>query len=255
QRGKGVPRVAGEPSGAAQAHRVSAGPEVLPAVVPVPDAPGGDDRQGDPRVPQLLDHAQPDRLDRPAGQAAEAVLQQRLPGFRVQPEPFDGVDRGQGRNTVLGGQLGVRDVVVVRGQLQDHRVVAARHGLDQHRFDDLVEVEVDVVAGDVELDRRDVAGRHPLVDLVDEGDELLRREPADRDDRVLLAGARVVVAQVGVDADVAPAEGVQPAAVDLAQRLPVLLDQRGQLPQRPDVAGGEVALPGFDGDRAGGDGT
>src|SRR5690606_28565531 len=44
QRGKGVPRVAGEPSGAAQAHRVSAGPEVLPAVVPVPDAPGGDDR-------------------------------------------------------------------------------------------------------------------------------------------------------------------------------------------------------------------
>ncbi len=132
-------------------------------------------------------------------------------------------------------------------------MVAARHRLGQHRFDDLVEVEVDVVAGDVELHRGDLAGRHRGVDLVDQRDELFGGEAADGDDGVLLAGARVVVAQVGVDPDIAPAEGVEPAAVDLPQRLTVALDQCGQFVQRPHVAGGEVPLAGLDGERAGGD--
>ena len=133
-------------------------------------------------------------------------------------------------------------------------MVAARHRLVEDVLQDRREVEVDVVAAHVELDRGDLAGGHGGVDPVDERDELLRREPAERDDRPLLAGARVVVAQVGVDPDVAPAERVDPAGVGAAQDRRVAPQQPGQLAQRVVVAGAEVALAGLDGERPGGHG-
>ena len=77
QRAEGVAGVAGEPHGAAEAHGVGARPEVLPAVVHGPDAAGRDDRQGHAGVAQLRDHPQADRLDRPAGEPAVAVREER----------------------------------------------------------------------------------------------------------------------------------------------------------------------------------
>ena len=255
QRGEGVAGIAGQPGGAAQAHRVGAGPEVLAAVVHGPDPAGRDDRQGDPGVAQLGDHPQPDRLDRPAGQAAEPVGQQGLPGAGVEPQRLDGVDGGEPGHARAGGLGGVAQVVVVRRELEQHGMVAARHRLVEHVLQDRGEVEVDVVARDVELDGRDVARRNRGVDPVDQGHELLGGEPAEGDDRPLVAGAGVVVAQVGVDADVAPAEGVDEAGVGAAQHGAVAAQQAGQLAQRPPVAGGEVPLAGLHGEGPGGDGA
>ena len=90
-------------------------------------------------------------------------------------------------------------------------------GLGQDLVDDLVEAEVDVVTGDVELDSRDLARRDVLVHVADEPAELLGGEAAERDDPVEAARARVVLPEVGLDADVRPAEGVHPAGVDLPE--------------------------------------
>ena len=233
QRGERVAGVAGQPGRAAQAHRVGAGPEVLAAVVDGADPTGGDDRQRHSGLAQLGDHAQPDRLDRPPGQPAVAVGQPRRAGARVQPQRLHRVDRGQrGHPGRRPPAAALAQVVVVRRQLEDHRMVAAGHGLVEHVGQDRREVEVDVVAGHVELDRGDVARRHRRVHPVDERDELRGREPAQRDDHPLVPGARVVVAQVGVDADVAPAERVEPAAVGAAQDRAVAPQQAGELAQR-----------------------
>ena len=71
-----------------------------------------------PGVAQLGDDAQPDRLDRPAGDAAEAVLHERLAGLGIEAQRLDRVDRRQRRDPVALGQPGLADVVLVRGELR-----------------------------------------------------------------------------------------------------------------------------------------
>jgi hypothetical protein len=57
-------------------------------------------------------------------------------------------------------------------------VAAGRDRAPQHLVEDVLEREVHVVAGDVELDRRDAPYRHPLVDRLDQLAELVGREAA-----------------------------------------------------------------------------
>ena len=97
-------------------------------------------------------------------------------------------------------------------------MVAARHRLGQHRRPGSSEKSKLTLWQDTLNSTAAMSpGGTAALTRVHQGDELRGREPAQRDDHPLVPGARVVVAQVGVDADVAPAEGVQPAAVGAAQ--------------------------------------
>ena len=134
-------------------------------------------------------------------------------------------------------------------------MAAQRHRLCQNRVDDLVEAEVDVVTGDVELDRGDGSRRGVLVHVLHETRELLGREAAEGDDAVELVGAWVVIPEVRFDADVRPAEGVHPAAVDSPKGARVAPQQPRPLAHTPVGLRREVTLArlerhGSRGDRA-----
>ena len=208
-----------------------------------------------PCVAQLGHHPQRDRLDGPAGEPAVAVGQPRRAGARVEPQRLHRVDRRERGHARPRRLAGVAQVVVVGRELEDHRVVAAGHRLVEHVLEDRREVEVHVVAAHVELHGGDVARGHRGVHPVHERHELLGGEAAQRDDRALVPGVRVVVGEVGVDADVAPAERVDPPTVGAAQHPPVAAQQAGQLARGPVLAGGEVALAGLHRERAGGHGA
>ena len=119
ERSERVERHPRQPDRAAQADRIGAGPEELAAIVEVANPGGGDDRQVNARIAKFRDNAQPDRLDRPTGDAAEAVLHERLAGLRIQPEALDRVDGGQGGDPIPLREPGLLHVVLVRGELED----------------------------------------------------------------------------------------------------------------------------------------
>ena len=106
----------------AERARIRTRPEKLAAVVEIADAGRCDDRQPDPGLAQLGDDPKPDRLDRSARERAVAVLQVGLARLRIEPQRLDGVDGGQTGNPVALRQPGVLEVVVVGGDLEDHRV-------------------------------------------------------------------------------------------------------------------------------------
>src|SRR5947207_15472799 len=90
QRTKRIAPVRRQPDLAAQADRVSTGPEKLAAIVERAHAGAGDNRQLDACIAQLSDDAQTHRLDRATRQAAEPVLEQRLACLGMEPQPFPG---------------------------------------------------------------------------------------------------------------------------------------------------------------------
>ena len=114
-----------------------------------------------------------------------------------------------------------QQVVLVGRDLEDHGVPALRYGASQALLEDLAEREVDVVARGVELDGGDLTRLDPLVHDLDQLLDLVRAEATDRDDPVELRGTRKVFVEVALDPDVRPAERVEPAGIDLAQRAPV----------------------------------
>src|SRR6266542_4644824 len=111
--------------------------------------------------------------------------------------------------------------------------MAARDCLGQYAFDDAFEIEVDVVAGDVELDGGDLAGLGVCVDDVDQFAELLRGESTHGDDAIQLMCPGEIIPEVGRQADVGPAEGVQPAGIDSYQRLCVQPQQLQEFVRPP----------------------
>ena len=102
------------------------------------------------------------------GDRPVAVLQVRLAGLRVEAQALDGVDRRDRRAAVGRGEVRLPVVVVVRADLEDHRVAAPRDGPPERLLEDRREREVDVVARGVELDRRDLARLRALVARLDQ---------------------------------------------------------------------------------------
>ena len=98
-------------------------------------------------------------------------------------------------------------------------------------------------------------GLRLLVDRLNQAAQLLRGEAAHRDDPVLRGGARVVLLEVPLDPDVAPAEGIHPAGVHLAQRAAVHLQHGGELCEAPVLAKAEMAFARLNRQRSGGDGA
>ncbi len=185
-------------------------------------------------------------LDRPV-----AVLEVGLAGVGTEAQALDGVDRGDRRAAVGRGQVRLPVVVLVRADLEDHRVAAPGDSAAERLLEDGPEREVDVVAGGVELDRRDLTRLRPLVHGLDQLFDLIGREAAHGHDPVQVRRPAEVLVEVALDADVRPAEGVEPAAVDLVQRPPVEPQHFRELAQAPVLLEREVALARLERDGAG----
>ncbi len=125
-RSQRVQRHRPQPDGGAQGDGIGARPEVLAAVVEVADAAVRDDREPEARVAQLGHDPQADGLDRPPRDRPVAVLQVRLAGVGAQAQALDGVDRRDRRAAVGRRQVRLPVVVLVRADLEDHRVAALR---------------------------------------------------------------------------------------------------------------------------------
>src|SRR5205085_5519121 len=94
----------------------------------------------------------------------------------------------------------------------------------------------------------------PGVYDVDQLAELAGRKLADRHNPIQVVGPRKVLLEVALHADVGPAEGIQPAAIDFSQRPRILVQQLRQLAKVPVLADREVSLARLQTYRPSGDG-
>src|SRR5207248_2187896 len=101
--------------------------------------------------------------------------------------------------------------------------------LGEHVFENGLEREIDVVARDVELDRGDLARFCVGVDGVNELAKLVSRKTAERDNSVQPGRLGKIIAEVRLDADIAPAESIQPAGIHSSEGLRILAHELWQL--------------------------
>ncbi len=149
------------------------------------------------------------------------------------------------------GQARLPAVVLVRADLEDDRVAAPGDGAPQRLLQDRREREVDVMARRIQLDRRDLARLRSLVHRLDQLLDLVGAEAANGHDPVEVGRPVEVLVEIAVDADVRPAEGVEPAAVDAVECAAVHAEHLRELARAPVLAEREVALARLQADRPG----
>ena len=133
-------------------------------------------------------------------------------------------------------------VVEVGGELQDHWEARGGHRASEDLFDDRTEVKVHVVAGDIELHSGELTGLRAAVHRLHERRELIGAEAAEREDAVLLAGAREVLIEVALNPNVRPAERIEPTPVGLLECAAIEAEEFWKTRETPRLTQGEVPL-------------